>query len=138
MPPDGSRDDYVEYIKKFPLSVTPDVFGFHANATITKDQNETNLLFESILLTKPAPMKLADDEDEDAGHNSSENYDVKDADEKDEVQNTAKSREDIIIELASSNGSKLPEAFDMELVVAIPYQMGRVHEHSISTGNRKI
>ena len=38
------RDEYQNYINKLPLITTPDVFGFHANADITKDLNETNLL----------------------------------------------------------------------------------------------
>lgn len=32
----------------------PDVFGFHTNADITKDNNETNLLNDSLLICNPA------------------------------------------------------------------------------------
>ena len=35
-PPEGEYDTYVEYIQSLPLSQTPDLFGLHANADITK------------------------------------------------------------------------------------------------------
>lgn len=51
-PPDGSRQSYVEYIDGLPLVATPDVFGLHENATLTRDQNDTNALLNSILDTE--------------------------------------------------------------------------------------
>uniref|UniRef100_A0A803TL59 Dynein axonemal heavy chain 3 n=1 Tax=Anolis carolinensis TaxID=28377 RepID=A0A803TL59_ANOCA len=41
------------YLKSLPITTNPDVFGLHENADITKDNQETNLLFNGILLTLP-------------------------------------------------------------------------------------
>eukprot|EP01038_Epipyxis_sp_PR26KG_P004763 gene4763-6681_t len=51
-PEDGTRFSFIEFIDKMPLVASPEVFGLHDNATLTKDQNDTNALLNSILDTE--------------------------------------------------------------------------------------
>ena len=43
---------YLDYIGSLPIIASPDVFGLHDNADISKDLKETNLLLDSLLLTQ--------------------------------------------------------------------------------------
>uniref|UniRef100_A0A5F8HDN5 Dynein axonemal heavy chain 3 n=1 Tax=Monodelphis domestica TaxID=13616 RepID=A0A5F8HDN5_MONDO len=53
VPPDVSYLAYIDYIRGLPIASHPEVFGLHENADITKDNQETNLLFNGVLLTLP-------------------------------------------------------------------------------------
>lgn len=50
-PKHGDYESYFEYAKSLPQFPEPEIFGFHANAAITKNMNETNATLDAILLT---------------------------------------------------------------------------------------
>lgn len=51
-PKHGDVESYVQYAKDLPQFPDPEVFGFHENAAITKELNETNNLLSAIMQTK--------------------------------------------------------------------------------------
>nr|KAF6473900.1 dynein axonemal heavy chain 12 [Rousettus aegyptiacus] len=51
-PPKGTYNDYIEFIKKLPFTQHPEIFGLHENVDISKDLQQTKVLFESLLLTQ--------------------------------------------------------------------------------------
>jgi dynein heavy chain len=85
-PKKGSYESYIQYIKSLPLIQSPEVFGMHENADITKDLAETNLLISSVLLTQAQ-----------SGSSSG-----------------GKSKDDVLSEIASGILSVLPKDFDVE------------------------
>eukprot|EP00062_Callorhinchus_milii_P022724 gi/632980863/ref/XP_007907272.1/ PREDICTED: dynein heavy chain 3, axonemal-like [Callorhinchus milii] len=59
-PRKGTYESYVEYIKSLPLNADPEVFGLHENANITKEQKETQKLFDGVLTTLPREVNGGD------------------------------------------------------------------------------
>ncbi|KAM9856226.1 dynein axonemal heavy chain 12 [Aulostomus maculatus] len=56
-PPKTVYEDYIEFIKGLPLSQDPEVFGMHENVDITKDLQQTKLMFDSLLSTNGGGVK---------------------------------------------------------------------------------
>ncbi|XP_047106954.1 dynein axonemal heavy chain 3 [Schistocerca piceifrons] len=52
VPQDTSIEGCLEYIRTLPLITSPEVYGLHDNADITKDNNETSQLLHGVLLTQ--------------------------------------------------------------------------------------
>ncbi|XP_075250490.1 dynein axonemal heavy chain 3-like isoform X2 [Convolutriloba macropyga] len=52
-PDDNGHQSFVDYITDLPIIPNPEVFGLHDNADITKDNQETQQLFDGVLLTLP-------------------------------------------------------------------------------------
>jgi len=52
VPPSGPVAGYLEYIEGLPVQCSPEVFGMHDNADITKDMKETQDMLSAILLTE--------------------------------------------------------------------------------------
>ena len=51
--PDAGYPAVIEHVKRLPDVTTPEVFGLHENATITKDVKEAMSLFEDLVMTQP-------------------------------------------------------------------------------------
>ncbi|KAA0198607.1 hypothetical protein FBUS_09287 [Fasciolopsis buskii] len=88
VPEDTHYEGYIDYIKSLPLNPAPSVFGMHENADITKDQQETNLMFTNILLTQSKGTSSA-----------------------------GKSVDETVDEVAADVLSRLPSNFNTELVL---------------------
>ncbi|KAF4078180.1 hypothetical protein AMELA_G00196410 [Ameiurus melas] len=56
-PPKSIYEDYVEFIKNLPITQHPEVFGMHENVDISKDLQQTKLLFDSLILTQGGGSK---------------------------------------------------------------------------------
>ena len=48
-PGTGDRDSFLAYVETLPITPDPEAFGLHANGDITKDQNDSLLMFSSLL-----------------------------------------------------------------------------------------
>lgn len=86
-PPASDQAAYINYIKTLPLNPAPEAFGLHENAEITTAQNEIRTLLETILSIQPRATAKG-----------------------------ARSREEIITEIASNIEKKTPAPFDYESV----------------------
>ncbi|KAK6187847.1 hypothetical protein SNE40_005782 [Patella caerulea] len=87
-PKEGNYNSYIDYIRTLPMIQNPEVFGLHENADITKDNQETQTLFDSILLTLPR-----------------------------QSGGGGKSSGEVIQDLAADILSKLPQDFDVPFVM---------------------
>ncbi|XP_063845652.1 dynein axonemal heavy chain 7-like isoform X5 [Scylla paramamosain] len=55
-PSDGDHGHFLEHISELPRDAPPYVFGMNSNASINKDQAETNKLFAAVLLTQATSL----------------------------------------------------------------------------------
>uniref|UniRef100_A0A5F9D024 Dynein axonemal heavy chain 3 n=1 Tax=Oryctolagus cuniculus TaxID=9986 RepID=A0A5F9D024_RABIT len=90
VPPHGSYQSYIEYLRTLPITAHPEVFGLHENADITKDNQETNQLFQGVLLTLPR-----------------------------QSGGSGKSPQEVVEELAQDILSKLPNDFNLEEIMRL-------------------
>ncbi|XP_069503771.1 dynein axonemal heavy chain 3 [Ambystoma mexicanum] len=88
VPLHGPYQSYIDYIRGLPLITQPEVFGLHDNADITKDNQETNQLFDGVLLTLPR-----------------------------QTSGAGKSPQEVVQDLAGDVLSKLPKDFNLEMVM---------------------
>ncbi|XP_071807320.1 dynein axonemal heavy chain 12-like isoform X1 [Asterias amurensis] len=84
-PPQGTYEEYLEFIKSMPTVQEPEIFGMHDNVDISKSLQETKQIFDSILLTQGGRVS--------AGGGKTD---------------------DVLFEIAQDILSKLPKDYDLE------------------------
>ena len=52
VPQVSNHEEFLDYIRSFPMTTAPSVFGMNENADIIKDQQETTLMLSSLLATQ--------------------------------------------------------------------------------------
>ncbi|KAI5095774.1 dynein heavy chain 12, axonemal isoform X1 [Silurus meridionalis] len=85
-PPKSIYEEYVDFIRNLPSTQHPEVFGMHENVDISKDLQQTKLLFDSLILTQGGGSNGG-------GSSASDNN---------------------LLDIASDILSKLPENFNIE------------------------
>ncbi|XP_049773091.1 dynein axonemal heavy chain 7 [Schistocerca cancellata] len=91
-PKETTYEAYLNYTRSLPLITHPEVFGMNENADIMKDQQETDLLLSSMLLTQSTNARN-DTLGGDTG---------------------AKSPDEIVLDVSGDILNKLPENYDIE------------------------
>lgn len=87
-PPDGDHESFISFVTDgMPAFQMAEVFGFHENACITKDLNDTASLYNTILKTQSSDSGGGGD---------------------------AKSPEDAVCELAVDIAKKMPDVYDLD------------------------
>ena len=81
----GEHQEFVEFIRQLPRITNPEVFGLHENANMSRDMQDTQTLFDGILLTLPR-----------------------------EMTGEGKSSQDVVYDLAADILSKMPREFKVE------------------------
>ncbi|XP_073827136.1 dynein heavy chain at 36C [Musca autumnalis] len=87
---------YLNYTKELPQQTVPAIFGFHANADIMKDQQETDMLLSHTLLTQDTSAAADDDEG----------------------ANERLTPEEVVINVATDILERLPKDFDRDAALA--------------------
>jgi dynein heavy chain len=87
-PPEGDLESYRSYVQKLPYTEGPEVFGLHNNANISCALTETSELLNTMQSLQPQTGGGA-----------------------------GKSWDDVLLELASDIGSKIPSQYDVDLAL---------------------
>ncbi|XP_033175116.1 dynein heavy chain 7, axonemal [Bombus impatiens] len=99
VPEVSDYNEFLEYIRSFPMATAPSVFGMNDNADIIKDQQETASMLSSLLATQSIQdIKVKKSRKKDTGETETD---------------VGKSPDEIVYGVASDILSKLPDDFDL-------------------------
>ncbi|KAL1497384.1 hypothetical protein ABEB36_008364 [Hypothenemus hampei] len=103
VPKNTSYESILSYIKALPITPQPEVFGLHENADITKDNQETQILLQGVLVTQTELNRSGGGTD---------------------------GQEKVVIDLAQDILTKVPDTFNIE---AVSKKYPVIYENSMNT-----